>query len=66
MPRHISVIFPGQGSQSLGMLNSFNHEEINQIKPFIDKSIDVDIIDIINNGPEDILNKTSITQPSIL
>ena len=66
MPRHISVIFPGQGSQFLGMLNSFNHEEINQIKPFIDKTIDVDIIDIINNGPEDILNKTSITQPSIL
>ena len=65
MPRHISLIFPGQGSQSLGMLNPFN-DELNNILDITSNILDINIVDCITNGPEEVLNKTSITQPAIL
>lgn len=66
MPRHISLIFPGQGSQSVGMLNSFSEDELDNVTKISKKVLDIDIIDCIKNGPEDDLNKTSITQPALL
>ena len=66
MPRHISIVFPGQGSQSLGMLDCFSKDTLNSYKDLIIKSLGFDLIDIINNGPEEELNRTSITQPAIL
>ena len=66
MPRHISIIFPGQGSQSLGMLDNFYNNSIDAYKDTISNSLDIDLLDIISNGPENELNKTSITQPAIL
>ena len=65
MPRHISLVFPGQGSQSVGMLNDFSQDDISSIKPALTE-LPFDLIDIIQNNPEDILNKTSITQPALL
>ena len=65
MPRHISLIFPGQGSQSLGMLNPFN-DDLNNILDITSNILDINIVDCITNGPEEVLNKTSITQPAIL
>jgi [acyl-carrier-protein] S-malonyltransferase len=65
MPRHISLVFPGQGSQSVGMLNEFSQDDISSIKPALTE-LPFDLIDIIQNNPEDILNKTSITQPALL
>jgi [acyl-carrier-protein] S-malonyltransferase len=66
MPRHISLIFPGQGSQSLGMLNSFSEDELDNVTKISKDVLDIDIIDCIKNGPEEVLNKTSITQPALL
>ena len=66
MPRHISIIFPGQGSQSLGMLDNLSNNPVDFYKDTISNSLDIDLLDIISNGPEDELNKTSITQPAIL
>ena len=65
MPRHISLVFPGQGSQSVGMLDDFTLDDIYSIKPALTE-LPFDLIDIIQNNPEDILNKTSITQPALL
>ena len=65
MPRHISLIFPGQGSQSLGMLNPFK-DELNNISDITSNILDINIVDCITNGPEEVLDKTSITQPAIL
>ena len=65
MPRHISLIFPGQGSQSLGMLNPFI-DELSNILDITSNILDINIVDCITNGPEEVLNKTSITQPAIL
>ena len=66
MPRHISLIFPGQGSQSIGMLNSFSEDELNNVTKISKEVLDTDIVDCIKNGPEEDLNKTSITQPALL
>ena len=66
MPRHISLIFPGQGSQSIGMLNSFSEGELDNVSKISKEVLDIDIIDCIKNGPEEDLNKTSITQPALL
>ena len=66
MPRHISFVFPGQGSQFVGMLNNIDSSLISTIKEDLANQFDFDLIDIINNGPEEVLNKTSITQPAIL
>ena len=66
MPRHISFVFPGQGSQFVGMLDNIDSSLIATIKEDLANQFDFDLIDIINNGPEEVLNKTSITQPAIL
>ena len=66
MLRHISLIFPGQGSQSIGMLDSFSKDELYYITKISKQVLDIDIIDCIKNGPEEDLNKTSITQPVLL
>jgi len=65
MPRHISLVFPGQGSQSVGMLDDFKPEDISSIKPAL-SDLPFDLIDIIQNDPDNLLNKTSITQPALL
>jgi|TARA_A200000113_G_scaffold96942_1_gene86750 [acyl-carrier-protein] S-malonyltransferase len=66
MPRHITVAFPGQGSQFVGMLDHLPESFINNFKDDIRESLEFDILDIIKNGSEEKLNKTSITQPAIL
>jgi len=66
MPRHITVAFPGQGSQYVGMLDHLPEGFINNFKDEIRESLEFDILDIIKNGSEEKLNKTSITQPAIL
>jgi len=66
MPRHISLLFPGQGSQSLNMLSTFSSSEINSVSNTVNNALEIDIIDCIKNGPDEILNQTSITQPAIL
>ena len=53
MPRHISLIFPGQGSQSIGMLDSFSEDELNYVTKISKEVLDIDIIDCIKNGPEE-------------
>ena len=63
MSKHISVVFPGQGSQSQGMTNIFSSDELNSIgyiNPF-----DFDLLDIINHDEEK-LNKSYYTQPALV
>ena len=63
MSKHISVVFPGQGSQSQGMTEIFSSVEVNNlgyINPF-----DFDLLDIINHDEEK-LNKSYYTQPALV
>ena len=66
MPRHISLLFPGQGSQSLGMLSSFSSEDLNFISSASKETLPFDLLDVIQSGSDDKLNQTSFTQPALL
>ncbi len=66
MPRHISIVFPGQGSQSTGMLDNLPIDLVKKYKDDVIEALDFDLIDIITNGSNEDLNKTSITQPAVL
>jgi [acyl-carrier-protein] S-malonyltransferase len=65
---NIVVVFPGQGSQSIGMLADYA-ESWPQIEETFKQASDVlgyDCWDIVCNGPAEKLNKTEITQPIML
>jgi [acyl-carrier-protein] S-malonyltransferase len=65
---NISVVFPGQGSQSIGMLADYA-ETWPQVEETFKQASDVlgyDCWDIVCNGPVEKLNKTEITQPVML
>ena len=66
MSREISLIFPGQGSQHLGMLTP---NLLSNYKDLILESSDLlgfDFINLINEDPDGLLNQTSFTQPALL
>ncbi|MDD2658475.1 MAG: ACP S-malonyltransferase [Methylococcales bacterium] len=65
---NLAFVFPGQGSQSLGMLSELaaGNEEV---KHTFERASDVlgkDLWSIVANGPEDELNQTQNTQPVML
>lgn len=65
---NIVVVFPGQGSQSIGMLSDYA-ETWPQIEETFKEASDVlgyDCWDIVCNGPAEKINKTEITQPVML
>jgi len=63
----ISVVFPGQGSQKVGMgLDFFNKfEHVKHTFNYADEILNYKISDLILNGPQDKLNQTTFTQPAI-
>ena len=66
MPRHISLIFPGQGSQFIGMINSFSEDELVNITKISKEALDTAIVDSIKNGQEEDLTNTSINQQALV
>ncbi|MCD8524702.1 MAG: ACP S-malonyltransferase [Gammaproteobacteria bacterium] len=66
--KEYSLVFPGQGSQSLNMLASFSsHSSL--VDHYCQRASDVlgyDIASLIANGPEERLNQTEYTQPALL
>lgn len=65
---NIVVVFPGQGSQSIGMLADYA-ETWPQIEETFEAASDAlgyDCWDIVCNGPVEKLNTTEITQPIML
>ena len=64
--KNYNFIFPGQGSQSVGMSRDILIS--NQSKTLFNEAselIGYDLLDICLNGPEDLLIKTKNTQPSV-
>ena len=65
----LAVVFPGQGSQSLGMIDSRLIEADNDVKKIFDIASEIlgyNILEIISSGPKEKLNQTEVTQPAIL
>jgi [acyl-carrier-protein] S-malonyltransferase len=61
-------LFPGQGSQSIGMLSEFVAEHLIVRNTFTEASeaLGYDLLDVIQSGPVDVLNATEVTQPALL
>ena len=62
-----SIVFPGQGSQKIGMVNEFykKYDLVKRLFKDADEILDVPITKIIFEGPENKLNLTENTQPAI-
>jgi len=63
----IAFIFPGQGSQSIGMMDSYS--ELPSIRETFNEASDIlqqDLWSLVSNGPTDSLNLTTNTQPIML
>ncbi len=62
-----SVIFPGQGSQIVGMGREFfdKHEIVKKLFQEADEALNFSISKIILEGPKESLNLTANTQPAI-
>jgi len=61
-------VFPGQGSQSIGMLNGLAESFPQVMETFQQASaaLDYDLYQIVSEGPEEKLNSTDVTQPAML
>jgi len=62
-----AFVFPGQGSQSVGMMNSYS--ELPSVRGTFNEASDIlqqDLWSLVSNGPEDSLNLTTNTQPVML
>ena len=63
-----AMVFPGQGSQSVGMLAGLAEQEplIKQTFAEASDALGYDLWQLVQNGPEEQLNSTDKTQPAML
>ncbi|MBI1732065.1 MAG: ACP S-malonyltransferase [Gammaproteobacteria bacterium] len=66
--RELAFVFPGQGSQSVGMLADLAavHPVVGQTFDAANAALGIDLWGMILNGPEEQLNLTFNTQPALL
>ena len=64
----LAMLFPGQGSQSLGMLAALSlaHPQVRATFDEASAAIDLDLWALSQEGPEAELNRTINTQPALL
>ena len=68
MNNKLALVFPGQGSQSVGMLAELHAEFASVRDTFAEASaaLGYDLWALISNGPDTALNETHRTQPALL
>jgi [acyl-carrier-protein] S-malonyltransferase len=66
--KQLAFVFPGQGSQAVGMLSALAQDFDIVTATFAQASerLGYDLWDITQNGPETDLNRTAVTQPALL
>ena len=64
----LAVLFPGQGSQSAGMLDDLaeGYPVVGELLARASAVLGYDLADIIKNNPDEKLNQTEYTQPALL
>lgn len=64
----IAFVFPGQGSQSIGMLDKLadNYPLVQDTFSLASEVLNEDLWSIVKSGPEEKINSTEITQPIML
>ena len=67
----IALVFPGQGSQSVGMMTKFEQNDIavKTIKNVFETAssvLDYDLYQLVQHGPKEQLAQTTYTQPALL
>jgi [acyl-carrier-protein] S-malonyltransferase len=64
----LAFVFPGQGSQSVGMLAELAaaHPDVRAAFDEASEGAGIDLWELSQNGPEDRLNSTENTQPALL
>ena len=65
---NLAIVFPGQGSQSLGMMNGLIelHPDIKETFTTASDILGYDLLEVITSDHEENLNQTEITQPALL
>ncbi len=68
MSQGVAFVFPGQGSQSVGMLEHYfsNEKKFNYVFDISKEILGVDFKDLVLNGTAEDLSPTEITQPLML
>ncbi len=68
MSQSLAFVFPGQGSQHLGMLAELaaEHPIIEQTFAEASDALGFNLWELVQNGPEEALNSTENTQPALL
>ncbi len=63
-----AIVFPGQGSQAVGMLAELGeqHEVVKQTFAEASEALGYDLWALVQNGPAEDLNQTHRTQPALL
>jgi [acyl-carrier-protein] S-malonyltransferase len=64
----LAIVFPGQGSQSVGMLSELAMAYPQVVSTFAEASgvLGYDLWQLVQSGPEETLNQTDHTQPAML
>ncbi len=65
---NVAIVFPGQGSQSVGMMTAWNEYQtiVESTYSQASEALGYDLWKIVSEGPESELNQTHITQPAML
>ena len=63
-----AMVFPGQGSQSVGMLKelAINYSQVQETFSEASEVLGYDLWNLTQSGPEEKLNQTEFTQPALL
>ncbi len=64
----VAFVFPGQGSQAVGMLAELanTHAEVRQTFDEASAALGYDLWSVVANGPKEKLDMTEVTQPAML
>jgi [acyl-carrier-protein] S-malonyltransferase len=65
---NLAFVFPGQGSQSVGMMTAWGEHQtiIDHVFEQASEALSYDLKKVITEGPAEKLNQTEVTQPAML